>query len=121
MENSRLKLQRAVIRGLDTAWLEGGQDNGPIMLFLHGYPDSPETFEFQFQEFTESYHIVAPYSRGCLPSAKDDSIERYGHFSQALDVLEILRKVDPSKLRKIVLVGHDLGAAHAWFLAPMLG
>lgn len=121
MEACRLRVKKSKIRGLETAWLEGGQPNGPIMLFLHGYPDGPESYDLQFSHFASDYHIVAPYLRGCLPSEKHCATDRYGHFAQALDFMEILKLADPGQKKMIVLVGHDLGAAHAWFLAPLLG
>jgi len=117
---SKLERKEAKIRGLKTCWLEGGDEQGPIMMFLHGYPDSPETFELQFEHFAAKYHVIAPYSRGCLPSEKVDDVRRYGHASQCLDFYEILNHVDPTGKKPIVLVGHDLGAAHAWFFAGMI-
>lgn len=118
---SKLKLQRASFRGLDTAWLEGGVDNGPIMMFLHGYPDTPDTFTGQYEHFKERYRIVAPFTRGALPSERADTIDRYGLRALSLDYLQILKSIDPGKRRSVVLIGHDLGAAAAWALAPYLG
>lgn len=117
---SKLKRRSEYCRGLKSCWLEGGETQGPIMLFLHGYPDSPETFEYQFDAFKDRYHIVAPYSRGCLPSEKSEELRRYGHASQCLDVCEILNIVDPTQKKPVIIIGHDVGAAHSWYLAGLI-
>ena len=111
----------AVFRGLETAWMEAGEVGKPILLFLHGYPDSPQTWEFQLNHFLRSYHVVAPYSRGAGPSEKAPRVSRYGGDASALDVLQILKKIDPSGKTPVSLVGHDLGAVHAWNVAALLG
>jgi pimeloyl-ACP methyl ester carboxylesterase len=110
------------IRGLDTAWLEGGNENGPIMLFMHGYPDTPESWSSQFPDFLEHFHVIAPYSRGTFPSAPSKQVRRYGNPSTALDYLAILdRATHGNRSKPIIAVGHDLGAVHAWYLSNLLG
>lgn len=111
------------IRGLDTAWLEAGGDAAaakPILLLLHGFPDAPESWEHQIVGFAPDFHVVAPYGRGAGPSEKSDDLGRYGPDGMALDVLAILDEVDPTRERKIYIVGHDLGAVHAWHVAGLL-
>jgi pimeloyl-ACP methyl ester carboxylesterase len=119
MATSKLVQRSAKIRGLETAWLEGGNLQGPTLLFLHGFPDTPESWSSQFSHFLDRYHVIAPYSRGTFPSEKSHEIRRYGNASVALDILQLVREAAPN--RKIILVGHDLGAAQAWYIAPMLG
>ncbi len=109
------------LRGLNTTWLEAGDRGKPILLLLHGYPDSPQTWEFQFEYFRPTFNIVAPYSRGAGPSEQSSSVGRYGTESSCLDLLQVLSEIDPSGRLPIVCVGHDLGAVHAWSLAPLLG
>ncbi len=116
-----LERKSKIIRRLETAWWEGGPDLAPIMYFVHGYPDTPETWEPQLQYFSDRYHVVAPFARGANPSAPSRKLLRYGLHAQALDHLAVLRSVDPSQRRPVILVGHDLGAAQCWFLAPLLG
>ena len=114
-------LEFATLRGLRTSWMEAGEPGKPILLFLHGFPDSPETWEFQVDHFGRSYHVIAPYSRGAGRSEKSDSVARYGSDASALDLLQLLQQIDPSGRTPVTVVGHDLGAVHAWSLAPLLG
>ena len=114
-------VRRARLRGLETAWREAGPDDGPVLLCLHGYPDSPAVWEAQEQAFCDRYRVVAPYARGASPSAPSDDLGRYGRDAVALDCLGILEHVDPTGTRDIVLMGHDLGVVQACHLAPLLG
>lgn len=109
------------VRQLDTAWVSGGPALGPIMYFIHGYPDTPRSWDQQLEFFADRYQVAAPFARGAAPSEASNRTQRYGLHSQALDHIAILNKIDPTKKRPIILVGHDLGAAQCWFLGPLLG
>jgi len=109
------------MRGLKTAWLENGSANAPILLFLHGFPDNPQIWNFQAEYFESRFHVIRPYTRGLFPFEGNPEFNRYSLDSLSLDCLEILREVDPSGQRPVYCVGHDLGAALAWNLAPFLG
>lgn len=113
-------VKSAVIRGLSTSWIECGQKDADIVLFLHGYPDSAECWEYQIKELASRFRIVAPYMRGVGKSEPGDSLRRYGTRSVTLDLMDVLLHVDPSGMRKIYCVGHDLGAVYAWNLASAL-
>jgi len=115
------RLETSTIRGLRTAWQRLGNPEKPILLFLHGFPDSPETWEFQVEHFRNDFDVVCPYTRGAGPSEPAIDSARYGLQASALDLLQILDEVDPSGERDVYCVGHDLGAVHATNLANYLG
>ena len=114
-------VRRAKLRGLETAWREAGPETGPILLCLHGYPDSPAVWEAQEQAFCDQYRVVAPYTRGASPSEPTNDLGRYSRDAIALDWLGVLESVDPSGRRPVFLMGHDLGVVQACHLAPLLG
>lgn len=111
----------AVIRGLKSVWIDAGPEDGAIVLLLHGYPDSPECWEYQIRELAKTYRVIAPYMRGVGDSARGESVRRYGTKPVTLDLLAILDIVDPGKKRGIYCVGHDLGSVYAWSLVSSLG
>jgi len=113
-------LKQHKIRGLESCWLEEGNTEAPILLFLHGYPDSADTWENQVAHFKDRFHVVCPYLRGTHPSEPSKDVQRYGQDAIVLDCLEILQKIDPSGAKRIVCVGHDLGAVHAWNLSQCI-
>jgi pimeloyl-ACP methyl ester carboxylesterase len=114
-------LRTEPFRGLETAWLESGSPGSPILLLLHGFPDSPLTWEAQVAHFATRFQVIRPYARGAYPSAAARSLARYGTQAGALDLLQILGQIDPLGERKVFCVGHDLGAVHAWAVASLLG
>ena len=118
------QLKQRDARGLASAWLEAGPeaatDATPILLMMHGFPDAAQSWSFQIDALKDRYTIVAPFVRGTGPSEKSDQVRRYSPDAVALDVLEILKDVDPGGKRPIITVGHDLGCVHAWHLAELL-
>ena len=118
------RLRQLTTRGLVTAWLEDGPagptTGTPVLLFLHGFPDTAEMWSGQLSGLADRYTVVAPYGRGVGPSSPADRRARYAPDSVALDLLAVLAAVDPSGARPVVLIGHDLGTVHAWNLARFL-
>ena len=108
------------IRGLNTAWLEAGTAGRPIVMMLHGFPDSAECWDRQIDFFAEDYHVVAPYVRGAKPSEPSRDMDRYSPEAIALDFLDILLEVNPERDQPVFIVGHDLGGVPAWQLARLI-
>lgn len=111
----------AEIRGLKTAWLEAGEPGNPIVFLCHGFPDDPYAWSEQIDELAKTYHVIAPYVRGCDRSAPSDVLSRYGTAAILLDHLEILQRVQVCEKTQVAVIGHDLGAAHGIELARALG
>jgi pimeloyl-ACP methyl ester carboxylesterase len=115
--------RQKILRGLNTAWLYAAapaKPDAPVLLFLHGFPDSPESWSFQLARFAGEFEIVAPYVRGAGPSVATAELGRYTPGAVGLDVLQILDTVDPGRKKPVCVVGHDLGAVHAWYVAGVL-
>ncbi|MBI5629514.1 MAG: alpha/beta fold hydrolase [Elusimicrobia bacterium] len=104
-------------RELKTAWLDNDNAAGEILLFIHGYLDTPATWSPQAAAFADKYRVILPFARGVGPSEPPKDLRRYGAYSILLDHLELLRAVDPAGERPIHVVGHDVGGVHAWMLA----
>lgn len=112
-----MRLKTAVLRGLKTAWLDNENTGKEILLFLHGYMDTPAAWSPQVREFTDRYRIIVPFGRGIGESEPPADKKRYGAYSFLLDHLGLLRLCDPDRGRPVHIVGHDLGGVHAWMLA----
>lgn len=109
------------INGLDLAWLEAGQSNKPMMIFLHGFPDTAHVWEKQIRHFAASYHVVAPFLRGVGKSAysfrpSNMTLDRY-----VKDIIDLLKTIHPKSDHNVVVCGHDIGTSIAWNLAHKLG
>lgn len=91
------------------AYLERG--SGRLVLFLHGFPDSPHAF-VPVMEQLDGLRCVAPFLRGYGPSVLEGP---YDGDSLARDVAAIGDALSPS--RPYAVVGHDWGAVIAYVLA----
>ncbi|MBI5289158.1 MAG: alpha/beta hydrolase [Chloroflexi bacterium] len=92
---------------------------GPLVLFLHGWPESWYSWRHQLPAVAEAgYHAVAPDVRGYGDSDKPAAIEAYSMRTMVADYVGLL---DALGERTAVVVGHDWGAPmayHCALLAP---
>lgn len=92
--------------GLNLAYLEAGM--GPAVLLLHGFPDSPWTWEHQMLPLAEAgYRVLAPFMRGLAPSEApaDGSYDFTTLGGDVIALIEALAIDTPC-----FAVGHDIGA-----------
>jgi pimeloyl-ACP methyl ester carboxylesterase len=95
--------QREARIGTETfPFLEAG--SGPLVLCLHGFPDTPWTFRHQLRALSRAgYHVVALYMRGyasgCLAGPYQPA--KWGE-----DALALTRALGHDH---VVLFGHDWG------------
>lgn len=85
---------------------------GPLVLCLHGFPDTPETFASQVRALAAAgYRAVAPAMRGYEPGSQPADGD-YHAVRMAEDVVAWLDQLGAARAH---LVGHDWGAniAHA--------
>ena len=87
---------------------------GPLMLFLHGHPDSALLYEPQLREFGRDYLAAAPNLRGYPPSDAPDAVEAYAMPRLLGDVHALL---DHFGVERCTLVGNDWGGYVAWVFA----
>lgn len=101
---------RLSANSLSFAALEAGPSDGPLALFLHGYPDSATTWQHQLPAFAAAgYRAVAPWLRGYPPSEIPPKGAYYDRATLAVDVAEIIKVLSPDQ--PCVLIGQDWGAA----------
>jgi pimeloyl-ACP methyl ester carboxylesterase len=87
---------------------------GPLMLFLHGHPDSWSLYEPQIREFSQDHLVIAPNLRGYPPSDSPDSVEAYTMPRLLGDLHGLL---DHLGRERCILVGNDWGGYIAWVFA----
>ncbi len=96
--------------GLQFQFVEAGPADGPLALFLHGYPDSATTWQHQLPAFAAAgYHAVAPWLRGYPPTEIPQKGAYYDRATLAVDVAALIEVLSPD--RPCVLIGQDWGAA----------
>ena len=90
------------------------QGNGPLMLFLHGFPEFWYSWRHQIPEFAKDYKVVAIDLRGYNDSDKPTDASAYSMPEFVKDVQGVIAGLG---YEKCVLVGHDWGGAIAWSFA----
>jgi pimeloyl-ACP methyl ester carboxylesterase len=107
-----LRHAEAKVNGLTLHYVQAGQ--GPLVLFLHGFPEFWYAWKSQLLEFGRDHLAVAPDLRGYNLSAKPDGVDHYRMHHLVEDVEAL---ADHLGHRRFVLVGHDWGGGLAWAFA----
>ncbi len=95
--------------------LAAGPEAGPLVLLLHGFPETSHAFRFQLRALAAAgYRAVAPNQRGYSPGARPDGVEPYAMTHLVEDVVGF---ADALGAQTFHLVGHDWGGAVAWVTA----
>lgn len=100
--------------GIRLAYLEAGE--GPLVVLLHGFPDSALTWRYQRDRLVRAGHrVVTPWLRGYGASSKPRRTREYSVQALAGDVEELIHTVGGG--RAAAVAGHDWGGVIAWRLA----
>ena len=88
---------------------------GKLMMFLHGFPEFWYGWRHQIESLVEAgFRVLVPDQRGYNLSDKPAGLEAYRISTLARDVIGL---IDAAGRKKVSLVGHDWGAAVAWYVA----
>ncbi|WP_255772444.1 alpha/beta fold hydrolase [Mycobacteroides abscessus] len=91
------------------------QGEGPLVILLHGFPESWYSWRHQFRPLVEAgYRVVAPDQRGYAGSEQPEDVGAYTALHLVGDVTDLVGVLGYDKA---VLVGHDWGAPVAWITA----
>ena len=88
------------------------EGRGPLVLLLHGWPESWYSWRHQLPALAVAgYHVVAPDMRGFGASDKPAAVAEYDIQHVTADVVGI---IDALGEKTAVVMGHDWGAIVAW-------
>ena len=95
--------------GLRFAVLEEGE--GPLVLMLHGFPDTPQTWYVARPAVAAAgFRVVTPFMRGYHPT-EIPAVEAFDQETLGRDAIAL---VDALGEREAIVVGHDWGAGAAY-------
>jgi pimeloyl-ACP methyl ester carboxylesterase len=106
----------ATVNGVRLHYVRAG--TGPLIMFLHGFPEFWYEWKHQIPEFSRDRTVVAPDMRGYDLSDKPADVGAYSLALLVEDVRSLaaqLLKDTPN--RKFTLVAHDWGGMVAWAFA----
>lgn len=118
-----MRVQEVKTSTLKLVYEDGGPKQGKPLMLVHGWPDSPRTFDKLLPALhAAGYRTLAPYLRGYGPTEfRSPLFGRKPHRSGqpvalAQDVIDL---ADALKLKCFDVVGHDWGARTAYALAAL--
>jgi pimeloyl-ACP methyl ester carboxylesterase len=98
-----------------TRYLEVGPTDGPLMIFLHGWPEIGLMWHSHMEAFaSEGWHCVAPDMRGYGGSSAPTAAEAYALQEIVDDMVELHEHLGA---RPAIWVGHDWGSPVAGALS----
>ncbi len=113
---TRPRTHDVAANGLRFTYREWGHPDAPLVLCLHGFPDSPATWDRLGPALARAgYRVVAPWMRGYHPTeapATDD----YGAKTLGEDALALISALGA---QRAVVIGHDWGALAAMSAAVL--
>ena len=105
--------RRVETNGIQLNIAEAGE--GPLILLLHGFPESWYSWRHQFEPLAAAgYHVVAPDMRGYGKSDKPEEITAYNQVEVVNDIIGLIPALGYDEA---IVIGHDWGAPTAWSTA----
>ena len=95
--------------------VQAGPVDGSLLILLHGFPEFWYGWKEQIDSLAKAgYRVWAPDQRGYNLSDKPTGIKAYSLDTLVADVVGL---IDAAGREKAIVVGHDWGAAVAWWTA----
>jgi pimeloyl-ACP methyl ester carboxylesterase len=110
MDQIRVKLANGI--ELDT--VDVGPRDAPVLIFLHGFPESHRTWRHQIAHLSARFRCIAPDQRGYRGSSKPQDVASYTPDKLIGDVFLL---ADALGVGQFTIIGHDWGGAIAWGVA----
>lgn len=110
MEQQRVTL----VSGIELDVLDAGPRDAPVLMFLHGFPESHRTWRHQIAHFAGRFRCIAPDQRGYRGSSKPQEVSAYTPDKLIGDIFQL---ADALEVKEFTVVGHDWGGAIAWGVA----
>ncbi|MGK0171047.1 MAG: pimeloyl-ACP methyl ester carboxylesterase [Gammaproteobacteria bacterium] len=100
-----------------TAYLACGPEDGPLVVFVHGWPELSSSWRHQLPVLGAlGFRAIAPDMRGY---GRSSVYARHENYAQPLVVADMLALIDHLGRERAVWVGHDWGCATVWNLASL--
>lgn len=91
------------------------QGEGPLVVLLHGFPESWHSWRRQIGPLADAgFRVVAPDQRGYGRSDHPDAVDAYTILHLVGDVVGLIQALGE---KQAFVVGHDWGAPVAWHTA----
>jgi pimeloyl-ACP methyl ester carboxylesterase len=104
--------EEAVVDGLRMHYVEAGDPDGDLVVFLHGFPEFWYSWRYQLPALADAgYRVVAPDLRGYNRTEKPQGVAAYATEHLVGDVVGLVHHLGADSAH---VVAHDWGGAIAW-------
>jgi pimeloyl-ACP methyl ester carboxylesterase len=100
--------------GIELDVVDVGPRTAPVLIFLHGFPESHRTWRHQIAHLSNRFRCIAPDQRGYRGSSKPQEVSAYTPDKLIGDVFQL---ADALGVGRFTIIGHDWGGAIAWGVA----
>jgi pimeloyl-ACP methyl ester carboxylesterase len=100
--------------GIELDVVDAGPRDAPVLMFLHGFPESHRTWRHQIAHLSARFRCIAPDQRGYRGSSKPEGAENYTPDKLIGDIFQL---ADALGVGQFTVLGHDWGGAIAWGVA----
>jgi pimeloyl-ACP methyl ester carboxylesterase len=98
-----------------TFYLASGDQQGPLVIFVHGWPELSISWRHQLRCFASlGFRAIAPDMRGY---GRSSIYSRYDDYAVEHAVEDMIELIDSLGHEKAIWVGHDWGSPVVWSLA----
>lgn len=98
------------------AYRDAGNSESPLVLLLHGFPETADCFEAMLAALAKAgYYAVAPYMRGYYPT----DIPASGDYAPLTLGSDVIALIDAFHRKTAIVIGHDWGAVAAYAAANL--
>ncbi len=104
------------VDGLDVHFKDTGPRDAPVILLLHGFGSSLQTWDIWSSKLEEHYRVI----RLDLPGFGLTGPSPVHDYSEQNDVSTLSHFVDKLGLSSFSLMGHSMGGKMAWGLAALM-
>jgi pimeloyl-ACP methyl ester carboxylesterase len=109
-----LRHRTIATNGIRLHVVEAGPEDGPLLIFLHGFPELWYGWRKQIGPFAAAgFRVLAPDQRGYNTSDKPKGVRAYGMDAVVRDVIGL---IDDAGREKAYVVAHDWGGMAGWWL-----
>ena len=109
---TKIRHDYASVNGVRLHYAHAGA--GPLILFLHGFPEFWYCWSKQLEDFGRDHLAVAPDLRGFNLSDRPADVK---HYKARILIEDVRQLAEHLGHQKFVLVAHDWGGAVAWAYA----
>jgi len=98
-----------------TGYLQSGPEDGPLLIFCHGWPELSRSWRHQLPTFAAlGFRCVAPDMRGY---GRSSVYPEHADYRQELVVQDMIELLEATGRDNAVWIGHDWGSPVVWNIA----